>query len=53
LQEKLLKKHFGSDAFTTLQEEIQNHSSKFKKAYASTMLDGNYSIAFDDEGSFG
>ena len=52
LQEKLLKKHFGEKAFSTLEEEMINHSSKFKKAYASQMKDDGFSVAFDDEGSF-
>ena len=53
LQEKLLKKHFGKNAFTTLEEVMQKNPSKFKKAYASEMKnDGEFSIAFDAEGSF-
>ena len=52
LQEKLIKKHFGDNAFSTLEEEMINHSSKFKKTDADQMKDGDFSIAFDDEGSF-
>lgn len=52
LQEKLIKKHFGDNAFSTLEEEMINYSSKFKNTYASQMKDDDFSIAFDNEGSF-
>ncbi|WKX02667.1 ABC transporter thiamine pyrophosphate-binding lipoprotein p37/Cypl [Candidatus Mycoplasma mahonii] len=54
LQEKLLKKHFGKNAFTTLAEEITNFPNNFREAGSKTMIETitEYKIAFDYEGSF-
>lgn len=55
LQESLLKKHFGNDAFKTLNEEFSDTENKYDTVGKGQDIgdDSKYKIAFDDNGSFG